>query len=82
MGPWDLQCQFARKSSRMKVATMTSDINNVYPGFQRATPENQPTNEGPYQSELTDIRPLGIYQRSTPPNAVPHFGHNTDHILG
>ncbi|WP_162234070.1 hypothetical protein [Mycolicibacterium goodii] len=64
-----------------QVATMTFNVDNVYPGFLRATPENQPTDEGPYQSELTDIRPLGIYKRSTPPTAVPHFGYNTDHIL-
>lgn len=64
-----------------EIANMTFDINNVYPGFMRATAENRSTTEGTYWSEKTDIRPLGIYERSKPPPGVQHFGFNTDHLL-
>ncbi|MGV0744220.1 hypothetical protein [Mycolicibacterium sp. XJ870] len=63
-----------------EVANMTFDIQNVYPGFLRATPENQPR-EGDYSEELIGIRPLWVYARSEPPKGVQHFGFNSNHLL-
>lgn len=63
-----------------EVANMTFNIENVYPGFLRATPENQPAT-GNYTAELADIRPLWVYARSTPPPGVRHFGVNANHLL-
>lgn len=63
-----------------EVANMTFNIDNVYPGFLRATPENQPAT-GNYTAELADIRPLWVYARSEPPQGVQHFGVNANHLL-
>lgn len=63
-----------------EIANMTFDIDNVYPGFLRATPENQPAT-GNYTTELADIRPLWVYARSEPPEGVEHFGFNANHLL-
>lgn len=63
-----------------EIANMTFDITNLYPGFLRATPENQP-NSGNYSAELIGIRPLWAYTNSEPPIGVQHFGFNTDHLL-
>ena len=63
-----------------QVASLTFDIKNVYPGFMRATPENQ-SRDGEFSSELIGIRPLWPYERDKPPPGVAHFGFNTDHLL-
>lgn len=64
-----------------ELATMTFNANDVYPGFLRATPENESTTDGDYRSELTNVRPLGAYGSDKPPTGAPHFGFNTDHLL-
>lgn len=63
-----------------EMANMTFDIENVYPGFTRSTPENQPAS-GNYSTELIGIRPLWVYARSEPPEGVEHFGFNANHLL-
>jgi hypothetical protein len=58
----------------------TFDANNVYPGFNRATPENLPR-EGNYQFQLVNIRPMGDPFTATPKDAVPRFGFEALHFL-
>ncbi|HTI73681.1 MAG TPA: hypothetical protein VL634_01710 [Mycobacterium sp.] len=58
----------------------TFDVNNVYPGFNRATPENLPR-EGNYQFQLVNIRPMGAPFTATPKDAVQRFGFDALHFL-
>ena len=58
----------------------TFDANNVYPGFNRATPENLPR-EGNYEFQLVNIRPMGQPFSGTPEDAVPRFGYEALHFL-
>jgi hypothetical protein len=58
----------------------TFDVNNVYPGFDRATPENQPR-EGNYQFQLVNVRPMGAPFTGKPQDAVPRFGYEALHFL-
>jgi hypothetical protein len=60
------------------VATLTLDPKNVYPGFLRATPENQ-EQEGEY-FQLMRIRPLVGFTMG-PEDARMHHGFVTYHIL-
>lgn len=62
------------------VAQATFNADNVYPGFNRATPENQPR-EGNYLFQLVNIRPMGYPFTATPRDAVPHFGYEALHFL-
>jgi hypothetical protein len=62
------------------VGQNTFDANNVYPGFNRATPENQPR-EGNYQFQLVNIRPMGDPFTGMPRDAVPRFGYEALHFL-
>ncbi len=66
-------------SESYSTAQLTFDRANVYPGFLRATPENQPR-EGDYQWQLVGIRPLSFYTGELP---EPHqqFGYFTKHLL-
>jgi hypothetical protein len=61
------------------VASFTADLANAYPGFMRATPENDEL-DGHYVTQLAHIRPLnGV--RATPEDVVAHFGYIPFHIL-
>lgn len=62
------------------VAEATFNADNVYPGFNRATPENAPR-EGNYQFQLVNVRPMGYPATGTPKDAVPHFGYDALHFL-
>ena len=62
------------------VAQATFNGDNVYPGFNRATPENAPM-EGNYESQLVNVRPMGYPFTATPKDAVPHFGNEPLHFL-
>jgi hypothetical protein len=62
------------------VATFTLNPDNVYPGFNRATPENEKAT-GNFEYQLTHIRPLGEAYTETAKDATPHFGHVTYHFL-
>jgi hypothetical protein len=62
------------------VVTFTADINNAYPGFMRATPENQ-TFADATDLQLTSVRPLGEGYTITPKDARPHFGYVQFHFL-
>jgi hypothetical protein len=58
----------------------TFDAENVYPGFHRATPENEPR-EGNYKFQLVNVRPMGSPFTATPKDAVPRFGYEALHFL-
>jgi len=62
------------------VGENTFDANDVYPGFNRATPENQPR-EGDYEFQLVNVRPMGEPFTGTPEDAVPRFGYEALHFL-
>lgn len=62
-----------------EIANLTFDEDNVYPGFLRATAENEPTDRI-YSSELVGIRPRWL-DRGQHPIALEHFGFNTDYML-
>lgn len=62
------------------VAQSTLDADNVYPGFNRATPENLPR-EGNYQLQFVNIRPMGPPFTSGPEDATPKYGYETFHFL-
>jgi hypothetical protein len=63
-----------------RVAEATLNADNVYPGFNRATPENT-AREGNYQFQLVNIRPMGYPRAGTPDEAVPRFGFEALHLL-
>jgi hypothetical protein len=63
-----------------EAVAMAVDINAVYPGFWRATPENQPM-VGNYMVQFASVRPFPGEQHSDPARAVQHFGYNSEHIL-
>ncbi|BCI55527.1 hypothetical protein NIIDNTM18_48050 [Mycolicibacterium litorale] len=61
------------------VASSTLNLGDVYPGFIRATPENDQL-DGHYLAQLARIRPLnGV--NSSPDEAIPRFGYMPMHIL-
>jgi hypothetical protein len=62
------------------VAEATLNADNVYPGFNRATPENQPR-EGNYQFQLVNVRPMGYPITATSEDAVAHFGYGALRFL-
>lgn len=63
------------------VAEMTSDPNNVYPGFDRATPENQPR-VGNYEYQLIGIRPFSLpVPEAGNKAAAAQFGYEAFHFL-
>lgn len=61
-------------------AWFTLNPDNVFPGFDRATPENQ-TPEGDFLWQLVHIRPLGYGYTKTARDARPHFGFQELHFL-
>lgn len=61
-------------------AWFTLDSDNVFPGFRRATPENQEP-EGDFLWQLVHIRPLGSGYTKTAKDARPHFGYQVLHFL-
>jgi hypothetical protein len=61
------------------VATFALDATKVYPGFTRATPENQ-ERKGDYLAQLIRIRPLVGYTEG-PEDARTHYGFVTYHVL-
>jgi hypothetical protein len=62
------------------VATFTLNTDNLFPGFRRATPENQEP-EGDFLWQLVHIRPLGSGYTKTAKDARPHFGYEALHFL-
>jgi hypothetical protein len=62
------------------VAQVTFNADNVYPGFNHATPENQP-GEGNYEFQLVNVRPMGYPFTAKPEDAEPHFGYDPLHFL-
>jgi hypothetical protein len=62
------------------VAQATFNADDVYPGFNRATPENQPR-EGNFVWQLVNVRPMGHPFNATPEDAQPHFGYKSFHFL-
>ena len=61
------------------VASFSANLDNVYPGFMRATPENDEL-DGHYLAQLAWIRPLnGVVAKSE--DAVAHFGYIPFHLL-
>jgi len=61
-------------------AWFTLNLDNLFPGFRRATPENQKP-EGDFLWQLVDIRPLGSGYTKTAKDARPHFGYQDLHFL-
>jgi hypothetical protein len=61
-------------------AWFTLNPDNVFPGFRRATPENQ-VPEGDFLWQLVHIRPLGRGYTKTAKDARPHFGYDALHFL-
>jgi len=62
------------------VASFTLNLDNLWPGFRRATPENQEP-EGDFLWQLVHIRPLGRGYTKTAKDARPHFGYEALHFL-
>lgn len=62
------------------VAQATFNADNVFPGFNRATPENQPR-DGNYQFQLVNVRPMGYPFTAKPDDAQAHYGYETFHFL-
>jgi hypothetical protein len=62
------------------IAQTTFNADNVYPGFNRATPENQPR-EGNFLWQLVNVRPMGHPFTARPEDARPHFGYEAFHFL-
>lgn len=60
------------------IASSTTDIANVYPGFMRATPENEAL-DGDYVAQLAWVRPLNGLRTDEKPAAI--FGYTPFHIL-
>jgi hypothetical protein len=63
-----------------EVAQMTSDPSNTYPGFDRATPENQPR-VGNYEYQLIAVRPFSLPTPEADRNAAAQFGYEAFHFL-
>ncbi|WP_319449426.1 MULTISPECIES: hypothetical protein [unclassified Mycobacterium] len=63
------------------IAEYTFDLDNVYPGFLRATPPNTDRNAPDALNQLLGIRPLGYYNTKTPKDARPHYGFVPYHVL-
>lgn len=61
-------------------AWFTLNIDNVYPGFLDATPENQRT-DGLAPAQLTNVRPLGPGITKSAVDARPHYGYQVLHLL-
>jgi hypothetical protein len=61
------------------VASFTRNLDNAYPGFMRATPENDEL-DGHYLTQLARIRPLNGVE-ANPEDAVEHFGYIPYHFL-
>jgi hypothetical protein len=61
-------------------AWFTLNLDNLFPGFRRATPENQEP-VGDFLWQLVDIRPLGSGFTKTAKDARPHFGYQALHFL-
>jgi hypothetical protein len=61
-------------------AWFTLNLDNLFPGFRRATPENQKP-EGDFLWQLVGIRPLGSGYTKTAKDARPHFGYQDLHFL-
>jgi hypothetical protein len=61
-------------------AWFTLNPDNVFPGFHRATPENQ-NPAGDFLWQLVHIRPLGRGYTKTAKDARPHFGYQALHFL-
>jgi hypothetical protein len=61
------------------IATFTRNLANVYPGFMRATPENDEL-DGHYLAQLAWIRPLNGVD-TNPDGALEHFGYIPFHVL-
>jgi hypothetical protein len=62
------------------VAWFTLNLDNLFPGFRRATPENQEP-QGDFLWQLVHIRPLGSGYTKTAKDARPHFGYQDLHFL-
>jgi hypothetical protein len=62
------------------VATYTLNTDNLFPGFRRATPENQAP-EGDFLWQLVHIQPLGRGYTKTAKDAGPNFGYEALHFL-
>jgi hypothetical protein len=60
-------------------AWFTLSMDNAYPGFLDATPENQEPDANS-QRQLTHIRPLGAGITKTARDARPHFGYQVFHL--
>lgn len=63
------------------IANITFDPHNAYPGFERATPENQSSSARDYLWQLVHVRPLGEGSFMKPDQARPQFGYELWHIL-
>jgi hypothetical protein len=61
-------------------AWFTLNMENAYPGFLEATPENA-TPGSAVPNQLTNIRPLGPGVTKTAKDARPHFGYQVLHFL-
>ena len=61
-------------------AWFTLNLDNLFPGFRRATPENQES-VGDFLWQLVNIRPLGRGFTKTAKDARPHFGYQDLHFL-
>ncbi|OBF40761.1 hypothetical protein A5724_06770 [Mycobacterium sp. ACS1612] len=61
-------------------AWYTLNLDNLWPGFRRATPENQEP-QGDFLWQLVSIRPLGSGYTKTAKDARPHFGYQVLHFL-
>ena len=61
-------------------AWFTFNLDNLFPGFRRATPENQ-EREGDFLWQLVDVRPLSSIYTKTAKDARPRFGYEPLHFL-
>jgi hypothetical protein len=61
-------------------AWFTLNLDNLFPGFRRVTPENEKP-VGDFLWQLVQIRPLGSGYTKTAKDARPHFGYQALHFL-
>lgn len=63
------------------IVNYTFDAANSYPGFDRATPENDTVKSGQFLWQLLRVRPLGEGTLAHSEDARPQYGYQPLHVL-
>ncbi|WP_241474095.1 hypothetical protein [Mycolicibacterium neoaurum] len=63
------------------IANYTFDAANTYPGFERATPENESTKSEQFRWQLLRVRPLGEGTVASAEDARQQYGYQPLHVL-